>query len=691
MSRDPGALAAGPASRLGGRAHAWVAAALWLALGAGVGAAASQVGGGAAACVAVAGGGELTVAGVGRALFAALATDRARGAIALSGGVCVELTAVGGVLRSDRIDLSERDGEVTLTAVDVAIALHGWILWADRLRADAAGAELGGVVLQGREAVARAVTAFVDLETGAVEGVDVRLVTEVLWIDATRARIDGAEVRVEGAWLTTCDCPPVEADVRVEADSATIDLAATSITLAGAELVTGRLRVPLPDPWTTSAAAWEEPTWPFSVAEDPDGLRGTVVTFAERDLASGARWAWEVASGTAERPPDLGVRLSASQRQATVALVAASDRLTLRWRVARPWGGGWTLAFGQRLEGGAVPDPVRDQYLEARWSGALGDATGMQASVAAFAAASAQTLAAGEVVGARLGVEGRWRWELAPAPGWRPSLVVTAGATAYPATLGPGAPPQAYLGIAPSVVVEVLGARVTLSHLSRWVAGASPFGASLDRVAPAHRSDLRVDLGDEAAAWDAYLATRWDWRPDPLREGRTIGLERLDVGAALAARVGDGELAVRVDTMLAGVVDPRPERGAGVVARIAWSQAGWEFGVGLRGDLAPVLDPWRSVSVFGAVPIEVGEWTWRPFLEVDVAASLRRAAPTVVGHGLDVAWRGCCAVIELGYRHDAYGGTSLRAGLRTAPHELDPARLASRSAGARSAAPRTPR
>lgn len=646
----------------------------------------------ASACVPVAGGGELTVAGVGRALFAALATDRARDAARLSGGVCVELTAIGGVLRSDRVELTDLSGAVRLAADDVVIALPGWTLRAGRLQADAGGAELADVFLEGSEAIARAATAVVDLDTGAVEATAVRLLTEALWIDAAQARIVGPDLTVAHAWLTTCDCPPGEADLRIEARTAAIDLLAMAVVLDAAELVTGRWRWPLPDPWTVSADAFADLRPPWSLAVDPEGRRGAIVSFDERELGVGARWAWEAATGAGDRPPDLGVRLNAAAGGASVAFVGASDRLSLRWRVERPLAGGWAVAWSQRLEGGAVREPVRDQRLEAAWSGGLAGLPGVaDLGATAFVAASAQTRAAGEVVGARLGVEGRLRWAPPAAAGWRGAIELSGGATAYPATLGVGAEPQSHVSIAPTLVGEAGGWRVSLAHLSRWVAGASPFGVTLDRVDAAHRSDLRVDAGIGSAAWDAFLAARWDWRADPLREGRAVGWERVDVGATGTVPLGIGDLVLRVDAALAGVLDPRAERRAEIGARAAWTHGDWEIGGRVRSVLAPAPDPWRAVTLFGAAPIVTGDWSWRPYLEVDLAASARRNALVIVGHGLDLTWRGPYATVELGYRHDDEAGTSVRAGLRVEPHDLDPARLAARADDAARAALRDAR
>ncbi|MBW6456859.1 MAG: hypothetical protein K0A98_13325, partial [Trueperaceae bacterium] len=501
---------------------AWVA---WATLAAGVAAAS----GGTApdVCVAVDGGAELTVEGLGRAVFAGLSTDRVRDEALLSGGVCVEFSAIGGVLRSERLTVSGLGDGVALAAADVVFRLDAWTIGADHLEADVAGAVLVGVTLTSPDAVALAESLRVDMVSGTIVARALRLVTETLWLVADAATLDGDRVALDTVGLTTCDCPPADASVRLEARAAELELLAPTVTLHGADLVVGALRLALSDPWSFDAENLSLPLPPVSVFEDPEGRRGTLVGVAEQPVAPGVRLAWDVGLGDERRPPDLSLRVAARAGDASVDVTGASDRLRVAWRVARPVAPGWTVAYAQRLEGGAWDEPVRDQSVTAgwtrTWSGPAAGVATLEASASAFGALTAQTLAGAEIVGTRVGATARIRIGGEPVAGWRPAVELAAGANGYPA----GGAPQAWVSVAPRATLTVGALRLDVEHLSRWVWGASPFGVTVDRLGPLHRSDLRaavaIDPGEGALGPGRLAAlVRWDWRADPRRPGRAI-------------------------------------------------------------------------------------------------------------------------------------------------------------------------
>jgi hypothetical protein len=183
----------------------------------------------------------------------------------------------------------------------------------------------------------------------------------------------------------------------------------------------------------------------------------------------------------------------------------------------------------------------------------------LQVDGSAFGALTAQSLAAGERIGTRFGATLQARVTGDPLGNLRPTLELTAGLTGYPAD---GAS-QGWLTLAPRLSGAWGSWRLDLGHLSRWVAGASPFGVGVDRLAPLHRSDLvaTVAFGD-AALWSGTVGAtvRWDWRSDAQRPGRAVGLERLDLRVAAAGPVAGGHLAVAGDAILAGLLDPRSGR-----------------------------------------------------------------------------------------------------------------------------------
>jgi hypothetical protein len=132
---------------------------------------------------------------------------------------------------------------------------------------------------------------------------------------------------------------------------------------------------------------------------------------------------------------------------------------------------------------------------------------------------------------------------------------------------------------------------------------------------------------------------------------------------------------VRADADLAGVIDPRPGRASSLGATVAWTRADWEFGTRLRLDPSAPDGPWREATVFAALPVATGDWWWRPYLALDVAAWAREEARWWVGHGLDLAWASDFGVLDLGYRYDDGIGLRLNVGVRFESRPLDFERL----------------
>jgi hypothetical protein len=531
----------------------------------------------------------------------------------------------------------------------------------------------------GEEAVARAATVRFDLASGAVEAEALRLVTETVWLDARLATFDGRTLSAETAWLTTCDCPPEEAPLRLEAEDVRFDLAIGGLALTGGVLAGSGGRWPLPSPLAFDERSLADLTLPFTLGADPEGVRGLLLRVHEREAAPGVRFAWDVASGGEGRDPDGGFALTAAADGVQVEVVGASQRLRVAWRQDWRIAPGVSVGMAQRLEGGDWREPVRDQAVtvdvEARVAAPGTALAHLEVGARALVALSAQRLDGTEVVGTRWGIEGRGRLVGVDGPAGRLSVDLSGGATTYPAH---GAT-QAWLAANPTWVVRAGTLRLQVDHLSQWVAGASPFGVTLDRRAPLHRTDLAVRAtATVARGWRgvASLTTRFDWRPDPLRVGRPRGVERLQVRVELSGPGLGGALSLFAAGDLAGWVDPRAGRPFSASFGASWASDGWELGTRLDVDLRGAAPAWREAVLFGAWPIRFGDWRWRPYLAFDLAALDRGGVGGWSGHGLEVAWTSCCGIVELGYRHDAGVGTRLHAGITFETHPVDLGRLA---------------
>jgi hypothetical protein len=629
-------------------------------------------------CLPMAGGGELTVAGLGRVVFAALTTDRARDAASLTGGVCIVFDGIDGTLRTERLELTGLTGRVEVAAGVLTLELPGWALTAGELRSDGAEATLVGVTMRGAEAVAVAEEVVFDLVTGGVAARVLRLATETVWMDAATATFDGRSVWADDALLTTCDCPPEDAPAHLRSAAVRLDLEGPRLRLEGGSLHVAGVVVPLPEPFEVDAATVAAFGLPFSVGADPEGERGVVVSWAEREVAPGVRFAWDAGSGEGPRPPDVGLHLAVESEDAAAALTGGSQGLRATWRVRRPLAHGFSVGIGQRLETGAFRDGVRDQAVSVDWRARLerpapGSAW-LELALSAQAALSAQRLGGEEVVGSRFGVEARLLALGAEFEGGRAALEVTAGATGYP--LQERA--QAWIAVEPRWSVRSGPWVVEVGHLARWVAGESPFGVGLDRRLPLQRTELSMSVATPVGeGWrlEASTSVRLDWGADPLRAGRPVGVERLRVRLEAEGPAWGGRLTVASSGELAGWVDPRPRREAEATWGATWTRQRVELGARATATLDGAATRWREGVVFAAWPVVTGAVAWRPYLAVDLAALGRGGAGWWSGHGLTLAWTSCCGIVELGYRHDEGLGTRLHAALRFETHPLEPERL----------------
>lgn len=657
-----------PRARPGrGRGIARVLAAAWLAVAGGRAFAADEGG-----CVALPGGGALTVLGVGRVVFTAFATDRSRDAASFDGEVCVEAVDGAVVVRASGLEVSGLSGAVRWSATDVVVDVAGWSLAATGLVGGVGRIDLRDAVIRGSDAVGLADALRLDLEDGSLEAERLRLATASIRLDAQRARLDGAVLWGDGVVLSSCDCPPEEAPLRLEAADARFDLERESLRVGDGVLVVDGRRLALPDPFGWTPALLADLRFPVEVGPDPE--------------RAGA-WRLRLVRPEGGEDPDVSAALTfdgATPVQAVVAGQATEGPATLRWTFATDGlevdvrggtsvGDGWRVDAGQRFEAGRPTDPVRDTWVRVGGT-AGGGSSPWSARYGATAALTGQTVAGAEVAGPRLAVDAQATRTWAEAPG-APSWTVSGGASTYPG-LGRA---QAWFAVRPALAFDLGGLRVGLVHEGRWVLGTSPFSERVDRVVPVQRSELLLRwpaLRLAGGSAEASLTARYRWDADPLRPGRPIGVEALTVALAWQRPVGTGRLALDLELALAGRLDPRPDRDAFARATVAWTEGRWELGgrttVGLRAG-----EGLRELTLFAAVPVVASPtWWWRPYVAIDAFAFAGGPGPWLRGHGLDVAWRGCCGTIEVGYRSDLEGETTTRLVVQLPTRALDPARLA---------------
>ncbi len=632
-------------------------------------------------CRLVEGGGEITVQGLGRVVFRELVTDRLADTASFSGEVCLSVPSAGLRVYSEGLRVRGLMGALQLEADRVRVETGDWLLEAAALSSGLGEARLGGVSLQGPDAIGWAEAVTIDLMTGAIEGHALRLATSQLRLDAAHALLDGEVLQAADLVLTSCDCPPESAHVRLEARRASLDLSRTVAIVEGGVAVVAGVRWALRDPTEISEQSLAAIQLPVTIGSDPAGQRGLIIGSLLREVADGVAYAWEVGTGDDTHPPDLRLRLTAAEGGHSLQWTGASDRFSLVWSSTAALGSGWRFTAGQRFEGGAIDNPVRRSTTRLAWQQTLSPPLpGVPVATMGLGitgAYTAQEQAVGDIVGPSLSVDSNlslsgWRWG-----NWRPSLGFAFNHSTYPGLDAQ----QTWWSVTPSLQGSWGPARVQLSYLGRWVRGRSPFTGSVDRVA----SDQRIDLSSSvdlalSASWRASMAltVRYSLGDDPLRPGSRIGWSMLDPSLSVYGPLADGELRLEVRARLGGWLDPRPQRDSSLRTSLRWTQdgLGWEGGVRATWGLVDGRSL-RELTVLGAVPItwDQGRWLLRPYLAVDTYAFIGGHGPWLRGYGLDIGWTTCCGRIEAGYRYDEADGSAARFSVTLQTHPLGPDRL----------------
>lgn len=611
-------------------------------------------------CTLVPGASELSVADLGRVVFRELATDRAADAATFAGGVCLELADQRVVVEAERFEVSAFASAPTVVAYGARVRSDAWRLAAQRLDFDGERLVLDDASLEADDLVALAQRLEVALETGEVRGRALVAATPGLRVDLAEAVLAGAVLRGSGAVVSTCDCPPSEAALRIEAAGLWLSLEGEGLEIEGGWLVTGALRWPLASSWRLDASDLERLQPPLSVTRDE--RRGWLLVLPERARAGVALGA-DVALSAEARPPwRVGVVAEGAGASATfrVSPSAAAARIAAE-RALQPW---LTLIATQRLElasDARLADAALS--LRARVTPTLGVGLTHVVRLEAGAALSAQRSGAVEVSTPRAWSLARWETSTQALTSGRLQLGLELGSSGYLTDEGS----QLWWALSPRWTLARDDWSLTLAHEQRWVRGSSPFTSAVDRRDPVSLSSLRVGarLGEGPVALDAEV--RYDWRDDPLRDG-VIGLDRARV--ALDGPWGDlagGEARLRGSVELAGVLDPRRDRAA--VARFGaqarWPQRDAEFGIDVSVGLLPDAVALRSLvlSVAAPLPLPDPALRVRPFVALDVLPSLRGDGwPELRGHGVALRWETDYGALDLRYRSDLDGSLTTSVG-----------------------------
>ena len=635
---------------------AWRARTLALALGA-----VAAGGAWAKTCVVVPGASEFTVRDVGRVVFEELRTDRAADAVRFGGGVCLEVAGERITIRAEQLDVRGMSTAPLVTGTAARVRSGPWLLTAEGLEATGQSVRLDRATLVGEGLVGLAERLDLTVADGVLRAQHVSMATPSLRLDLRVARFDGSRLEGEDVALSTCDCPPTEAGVRLEGRAVRYDLVSGVVEIEHGSLLLEPVRLPLPPLVTLSEEALAGFRPPLTLLRDE--RRGWLLALVERPVEGGSVRA-DLAFSDA-RPPRLRTYWSARDGPAEVAMVLTSAGADVRVGASRSLGRGVELRLSQRLVVGLfehVQDAaVRlsvgpDQALTAVPAG------GLVTRAEVTAALSAQQIGRHTVATPRFGAHVRVD---AASPAGRLGVLrlrSEAGATGY--TVVPGG--QRWLGLAPRWDARFGLARVTVSHAYRAVWGASPFDDEIDAVAARNLSTLQVALRPENGVWRVDAQLRYDWRPDRTRLEPRRGVERLRVDGRWRIGEPTGSAVTTVVTTtveLAGWLDPRANRDAFVRfgVDLAWPASGVEFGIGATLSLLPDATGLRTLTVAGSAPLRPGgsDLELRPYLALDVWPVLSGAGwPSVRGHGLGLLWESRYGTLDVGYRSEPDGSAT---------------------------------
>ena len=623
-------------------------------------------------CLSVPGASELTVADLGRVVFQELSTDRAADAARFEGGVCIEVAGERATIRADRIDVFHLTTDPTVRALGAVVSADGWRFGAVSLEANAHTVRLRSASLEGDGFVAVARELVLDVPSATVTGSDLMAATAWARLDIHEARLNDETVVGHGVVLSTCDCPPSEARLRLESAGARMPLRGGVVEVFDGTLVLGAVRIPLGDRLEIDPAAAATFRPPFGL--EFDERRGWLLTLLERDV-SGGRFAADLAL-EGEASPRWRALLGAQEERTRLSVVLASTGVDVRTSAALPLRGAWSIRLAQRIAGGeafGVQDAALalrhgpDQALTATPPGSVSTRFEVGTALSAERAAGAEVASPRTWTNARVDVAStagalgvlRVRFE----GGVTGALVTSDG--------------QRWWGATPRWDARFGHVAVSLSHVYRGVAGSTPFSTELDRVEPRQLSTLALRVHD-VAAWTANAEVRFDWRPDDRRPGHLRGLERARVAASALladpARGAGPALSARVTLELAGIIDPRPERDA--FARVGvdatWPDANPEISLDATLGLAPNAVSLRHITLGVGAPLrfEAQGLTLRPYLAYDVWPTLQGDGwPALRGHGLALTWETAYGMVDAAYRNAVDGTTtssvSVRLPLRT--------------------------
>lgn len=593
----------------------------------------------------------LTLEGFGTAYFQNLRFDSERDLAEFYGGVCI--AGAGWALLTERVLLTGLRGDLQLSAAAPELRVPELVLTGSELIATEETLTMTDVALIGPELSGTATSLELDLASNVMTLTSPALRGTTLLVLGDHAVIDGNQLTIDRAIVTTCLCGDTPL-YTVRGDRVAIDLAGEVVRVAGGSVHLGILTVQLGDELEIDTRDLEGLEIPFAVVYDADRPdepgTGLGIEISEIELARGVRLAVDIGGLDPAHPLAGSALLSGRVRgvRYEVGMIdgGVSSEIVVREQLL-PW---LDAAFVVRNFDRPAEHRLHEGVLSLIGSGplplpaALGE---LALEGRLFAAASAQARPAAEVSGPRLGARVDLLYQTPATPVGRGAIDTRLSASLYPETNAS----QLAFRVAPAWSATVGPLSLGFGLERQWSDAGSPFSVRLDREEPLGRAHADIELA--VTAGDLGGALSFEVAHDLL-----VGsVSRLRAGGLLSYAPGPDRVLFRVDSDLLGLIgsgDAWIETGLGWRRAIGGGAA--ELTLALRSDLAPAALSWLDVSA--AYPLQGDGALLTPFLAVDLLPLLSGLPPAISGHGIDLVWYTCCGTLLLGYRSDRDGFSS---------------------------------
>lgn len=582
--------------------------------------------GGAAAqpCEPFEGGGRLVVEGLMEIEFARFATDRGRGAVLLSGGLCAVFVGFEAELRADRMELFGLEAEPLLRVSEGLFDSPLGSLAAPRFEIDRErllafeGLWISELYL--------AVAERFELPWGAeaLLAQRARIATERLWIDAERSSFVAGVLEAEEAWLTTCACPPGVASARIEAERLRSDPASEALSIFGGTFVSPLGRGALPSPFLLSEENLRLGELPVALGPD----RTLIYRSSVRERAPGLRLGWALSWPLFTTEPVLALELAGASDRARFDLLLDERGYRLGWSWSEALSSGWRLGLAQSFDtrNGAQLS-TQDLRLARGWS-LEGGVNGAQAhgEFGSLLALVSERQGAAVVQDVRVGLFANASLRAEPLSGVNTVVAAATEATHYVAS----DLQQLRLSLAPGVSFDLGFGVATLAHRGVWVVGGSPFSASVDRATPLQRSEWALDARWGGAPLQLSFVHRGAWLHGRPADGVAGGFAQLDSDLVLRSHGATATAEVALRSVLARLLDASRGEPPKLDAVATWQRDPWRLSaqlgaLGLLPGVTPRSGDLRFSVAFDAAPFR-GAIGWRgdPWAPSGSAASRGR-------------------------------------------------------------------